>query len=148
MEILAPLYLWFKALHVISVIAWMAGIFYLPRLFVRHAENQDNANISALLKTMEDKLYRVIMTPAMLASWIFALLIIATGIPDIVSFWFAVKLIAVVSMTLFHFWCGLRLRDFASDSNQHSHRYYRFANEIPTLLMMIIVIMVIVKPFG
>lgn len=146
-DVLTTAFVWFKALHVIAVMAWMAGIFYLPRLFVRHAENADNPANGALLKDMERKLYHIIMNPAMMAAWSFALLMIVTGYVDVISGWFAVKLLAVLVMTGFHFWCKKRLDEFARDANSHSGRYYRIANEVPTLLMIIIVIMVIVKPF-
>ena len=148
LDFLIPLYLWIKALHIISVIAWMAGLLYLPRLFVYHAETEIGSAQSETFKIMERRLFRAIMTPAMGATWIFGLLLLA--IPGMVDFsdgWIYVKLTFVVLMSGAHDLMGRWRRDFENDANQKSARYYRIANEIPTLLMIGIVVLVIVKPF-
>jgi putative membrane protein len=139
-------YLWFKALHVMSVLAWMAGLFYLPRLYVYHTKHAAGSVTSEQFKVMEDKLLRVIMNPAMIASWLFGLLTAWAG-----SFWtdgwFHVKLLMAVLMTVFHVMLMRWRTEFAADANQRPERFYRMANEVPTVLMIVIVIMAIVKPF-
>ena len=149
MELLNGAYLWIKALHVIAVISWMAGLFYLPRLFVHHAERATpGSEMSETFKMMEAKLLRVIMNPAMIASWVLGLLLILGGGVDLAGDgWLHVKLFAVLAMTGFHMWLARCRRLFAEDSNPYSGRTYRVMNEVPTLLMIIIVIMVVVKPF-
>ncbi len=145
-DLLGIAYPWLKAAHVISVISWMAGIFYLPRLFVHHAESGEvGSDVSETFKMMEMKLYSVIMTPAMIATWTFGILLAA--IPGVLGWWFLPKFIAVLIMTGFHAWLNGRRKEFLEDRNTRSGRTYRFANEIPTVLMVIIVIAVIVKPF-
>ena len=145
---LAYVYPWTKALHVISVIAWMAGIFYLPRLFGYPGDLRRGSVESERFKVMERRLYKQIMAPAMLATWFFAALLVLTpGVVDWSGFnWWHVKLTAVLLMTGFQGAAGKWRRQFLEDRNQKSHRYYRFANEVPTLLMVVAVIMVIVKP--
>lgn len=144
---LADWYLWTKALHVVSVISWMAGLFYLPRLFVYHVEVVDAGSpTDALFQTMERRLLRAIMAPAMVATWIFGLALVFT--PGIVSWgevWPWMKALAVLGMTWFHHWLGLRRKDFASGQNGLTGRQYRMMNEVPTGLMLIIVFSVIVK---
>ncbi len=140
------LYLWLKALHVISIIAWMAGLFYLPRLFVYHSAQTSGSDISETLKIMERRLLKVIMNPAMIASWIFGFIIAAKS-HSFSEPWFHVKLLMVVALTVFHIMLGIWRKQFESDKNQKSERFYRLVNEVPTVLMIIIVIMVIVKPF-
>ncbi len=148
MDFIAQFYLWIKAIHVMAVIAWMAGLFYLPRLFVRHVTHAPiGSEMSEVFKIMENKLYRVIMNPAMMTAWICGILMIASGVTDFLAPWFLVKFVFVIAMTIFHIWCKKRLVEFAEDSNTRSSRHYRFANEVPTILMIVIVIMVIVKPF-
>lgn len=150
MEVLAPYYAWLKALHVISVIAWMAGIFYLPRLYVYHAEQaKPGSELSETLKVMERRLLKAIMNPAMIASWLFGLLIIAAlGLDWLAgSAWLHAKLALVVAMTVFHMACARWRRAFAEDANTRPGRYYRMMNELPTLLMVAIVILAIVEPF-
>ena len=147
-EILQNSYPWVKALHVISVIAWMAGLFYLPRLFVYHAEvvGQDGET-HMLFMTMERRLLRAIMNPAMIAAWTFGLLMAAT--PDRIDwsqFWPWVKMFAVLGMTWFHIWCAKSRKAFETGENEKAGRHYRIMNEVPTLLLIIIVIMVIVQP--
>ena len=148
-DFLLSAYLWIKALHVISVISWMAGIFYLPRLFVYHAEKADaESELSETLKVMELKLLRVIMNPAMIGTWVFGLALVFTpGLVDWSDGWIWVKLGMVTAMTWFHHALGLWRKDFAADRNRRSGKFYRLANEIPTVLMIVIVVMVIVKPF-
>ena len=146
MEFLAEYYPWLKALHVISVIAWMAGIFYLPRLFVYHAESAPGSDKSETFKVMERRLLRAIMNPAMIAAWLFRILV-AFGGAWWSSPWLHAKLLFVLAMTGFHGWLARCRRDFERDANRYSARTYRIANELPTLLMIVIVILVVVKPF-
>lgn len=149
-DILLAIYPWIKALHIMAVISWMAGIFYLPRLFVHHAEKAVvGSETSEIFKMMERKLLKVIMNPAMIVTWLCGLLILVTpGVLDLWSFnWIHVKLIAVLGMTWFHHWLGKRLKEFAADANTRSGRTYRIANEVPTVLMIVIVVLVIVRPF-
>ncbi len=148
-DLLSSLYPWTKALHVISVIAWMAGLFYLPRLFVYHVEKAaDKADLSEVYCEMERKLLRLIMNPAMIAAWLFGLMLVFTpGIVDWSSGWLWIKAVAVLAMTWFHHWLGKRRKDFLAGTNTVSGRGYRLMNEVPTVLMVVIVIMVIVRPF-
>jgi len=139
-------YLWLKALHVISIIAWMAGLFYLPRLFVYHTQQKTGSETSELFKIMERRLLKAIMNPAMIASWIFGL-IIAAKIHAFSEPWFHVKLLMVIGLTVFHIMLGKWRKDFEADKNQRTERFFRLINEVPTVLMIIIIIMVIVKPF-
>lgn len=139
------MYLWIKALHVIAIIAWMAGLLYLPRLFVYHAETGPGPQ-SQTFKTMERRLYRYIMSPAMTVAWLTGLFL-AVDSGAFQQPWFHVKATLVLLMTGAHVHDGLLLRRFAADANIHSSRYFRIVNEIPTLLMIGIVVMVIVKPF-
>ena len=146
-DLLAALYPWTKSLHVISVVAWMAGIFYLPRLFVYHAEAAGpSGETHALFATMEERLLRVIMTPAMIATWTFGLLLVATpGAVDWSRAWPWTKAAAVLAMTGFHLWCAARRREFAAGANTRPGRTFRLMNEVPTLLLVVIVVSVIVK---
>ena len=140
-------YLLFKSLHLISVISWMAGLLYLPRIFVYHAENSDDRKISDVFKTMEKKLYFYIMTPAMILSWIFGLLLIhSIGFQQLGQTWMLLKIIFVILLTLYHFYLGKTLNQFKFDQNTHSHKFYRLINEIPTILLILIVFVVIFKP--
>ncbi|MCB9992499.1 MAG: protoporphyrinogen oxidase HemJ [Hyphomicrobiaceae bacterium] len=140
--------LWVKALHVISIIAWMAGLLYLPRLFVYHTEAEAGSAQSETFKVMERRLYRGIMTPAMIASWLFGLwLIIFYQAFDFGSGWAWVKLVMVVLLTGMHLFFGQIRKDFAEDRNQRPQRFFRMINEVPTLIMIVIVIMIIVRPF-
>ncbi|MBL6457562.1 protoporphyrinogen oxidase HemJ [Belnapia sp. T6] len=147
-EALAPLYPWTKALHLIAVIAWMAGIFYLPRLFVYHSAVAPGGAQSTLFQTMERRLLRGIMNPAMIATWILGLTLVLTpGVVDWRAGWWHLKLLSVLGMTGFHMHLAGARRAFAAEARPHSERYWRFMNEVPTLLMVVIVVMVIVKPF-
>lgn len=144
---LADWYLVTKSLHVISVISWMAGIFYLPRLFVYHAEQvQAGSRTDAMFQTMERRLLRGIMNPSMIATWVFGLALVFTpGIVDWSMIWPWVKAASVLVMTWFHMWLAARRKEFAAGSNQKSGRHYRIMNEVPTILLVIIVFGVIVK---
>ena len=140
-------YLLFKSLHLISVISWMAGLLYLPRIFVYHAENSDDKKISDVFKIMEKKLYFYIMTPAMILSWIFGLLLIhSIGFQQLGQTWMVLKIIFVIFLTLYHFYLGKTLNRFKFDQNTHSHKFYRLINEIPTILLILIVFVAIFKP--
>jgi putative membrane protein len=142
---IAQWYLWIKALHVISVIAWMAGLLYLPRLFVYHATAPVGSELSETLKVMERRLLRAIMNPAMIAAYVFGGLMLWTQ--DWHQGWLHVKLLMVVVLTIAHHLYGLWRKDFAADRNARPARFYRVWNEVPTLAMIVIVILVIVKPF-
>lgn len=149
-DVLTTIFPWVKALHVIAVISWMAGLLYLPRLMVYHVERGTlGSEISETFKVMEGRLLRVIMTPAMMVAWVCGLLMLFTpGIVDFGSFnWIYIKLAAVVGMSVFHEWLGKRVKEFANDANTRSSRTYRLMNEVPTVLMIVIVVMVIARPF-
>tara|TARA_B000000609_G_C24051051_1_gene281298 strand:+ start:51 stop:485 length:435 start_codon:yes stop_codon:yes gene_type:complete len=140
-------YLLFKSLHLISVISWMAGLLYLPRIFVYHAQNKDYIQISDVFKVMERKLFFYIMTPAMILSWIFGLLLIhEIGFKQLSQTWMLLKLFFVVLLTVYHFYLGKTLNQFKLDQNKHSHKFFRVINEIPTILLILIVFVVIFKP--
>ena len=140
-------YLLFKSLHLIAVISWMAGLLYLPRIFVYHAQNSDKLFVSDVFKVMLKKLYFYIMTPAMTLSWIFGLLLIhEIGFGHLGQKWMILKLVFVNILTLYHFYLGRILGQFKLDINKHSHKYYRYINEIPTLLLILIIFVVIFKP--
>src|SRR6185312_12956623 len=145
--LLAGFYLWIKALHVIAVIAWMAGILYLPRLFVYHAQAAVGSPSSETFKVMEAKLYGIIMTPAMIVAWVCGLSMIAMNPALLNSGWLPVKLVFVFGLTVIHFLMNGWRQDFARDANRRSQKFFRIANEVPTLAMMVIVVMVIVRPF-
>ena len=145
---LGPFLQWEKALHVISVIAWMAGLFYLPRLFVYHCAAPVGSAQSELFKVMERRLLRQIMNPAMIATFGFGLLLVLTpGAVDWHAGWWWVKLSGALLMAGFHGACAGWRRGFETDRNTRTHRFYRIANEIPTVLMLVIVVMAIVQPF-
>lgn len=141
------MYEWMKALHLIAVIAWMAGLFYLPRLFVYHCQVPSGSEQSNLFKVMERRLLRAIMNPAMIATWAFGLYLAVVGEWFTGGGWLYAKLALVVLMTVMHMAMARWRKAFADDRNLHSEKFYRFANEGPTLLMVGIVILVIVKPF-
>ena len=139
-------YLLFKSLHLIAVISWMAGLLYLPRIFVYHSEN-NNEIIITVFKTMEKKLFYYIMTPAMISSWLFGLLLISEiGFEQLFSFWMKIKLVLVTLLSIYHFYLGFLLNKFKFDQNQKTSKFYRYINEIPTLLLILIVFIVIFKP--
>ena len=139
-------YLLFKSLHLIAVISWMAGLLYLPRIYVYHSENTNEIVVS-VFKTMERKLYFYIMTPAMILSWLFGLLLISEiGFEELGSLWLQLKLILVIFLSIYHFYLGKLLIKFKNDQNQKSSKFYRYINEIPTLLLILIIFIVIFKP--
>lgn len=140
------LYLWLKVLHIISVIAWMAAMFYLPRLFVYHAETVPGTPQSETFKVMERRLLKAIMTPAMISSWIFGLWVAYEG-GFFSSGWLHAKLTLVLVMSGLHGYLARCVRQFAADANTRSSRHYRIVNEVPTVLMVLIVILVVIKPF-
>lgn len=148
-EFLADWHLWLKAFHVIFVITWMAGIFYLPRLFVYHCGVKTGSGQDKMFQVMERKLLRTIMNPSMILVWIFGIaLIFAIGVEVFFGeIWGWVKLAAVVGLTWFHHLLARYRKDFAAGKNSRSETYYRRINEIPALLLVIIVIMVIIRPF-
>ena len=147
-DFLSEWYLWIKALHVVSVMSWMAGLLYLPRLFVYHCNAPVGSDMSETFKVMERRLLRAIMNPAMLASWLLGVLLWMTpGVILVDDRWFGVKLAAVIGLTGVHMAMGIWRKAFAEDRNTHSPRFYRAANEVPTLLMVVIVVMVFVRPF-
>ena len=146
--LLAEWYLWLKALHIVAVVAWMAGLFYLPRLFVYHAERgTPGGELSETLKTMEHKLLRVIMNPAMIAAWAFGGAMLAADVVDWSRWWPWVKAAMVLAMTWFHHDLARWRNDFAADRNVRPGRFYRIANEVPTVLLLVIVVMAVVEPF-
>ena len=139
-------YLLFKSLHLIAVISWMAGLLYLPRIFVYHSEANHESQ-KAVFKTMERKLYNYIMMPAMLLSWLFGVLLIHNLGFDIFSeLWMQIKIIAVVILTYYHFTLGKFLSDFATESNKKSSKFFRVYNEIPTIILIVVIFVVIFKP--
>ncbi len=139
-------YLLYKSLHLIAVISWMAGLLYLPRIFVYHSEN-DNETITSVFKTMEKKLFYYIMTPAMILSWFFGLILIhEIGFNQLANLWLQLKLLLVTLLTIYHFYLGSLLAKFKSDLNEKTSKFYRYINEIPTLLLILIVFIVIFKP--
>tara|TARA_S200000501_G_C20772154_1_gene721071 strand:- start:62 stop:496 length:435 start_codon:yes stop_codon:yes gene_type:complete len=140
-------YLLFKSLHLIAVVSWMAGLLYLPRIFVYHTQNQSEPIIVEVFKVMEKKLFFYIMTPAMILSWLFGLLLIhEIGFQQLGQTWMLLKLLFVIILTIYHFFLGRLLSQFKLDINKNSHKFYRFINEIPTLLLILIVFVVIFKP--
>jgi len=148
-DFLTDVYPWTKSFHIMSVIAWMAGLFYLPRLFVYHAEvAEPGTELADTLKVMERKLLKFIINPAGVATWIFGLALVLTpGIIDWSTGWPWVKAALVIAMTVFHHALVRWLKVFAADANERPGRYYRLMNELPTVLMVGIVIMVVVRPF-
>ncbi len=146
-DILIVLYPWIKSLHLISVISWMAGLFYLPRIFVYHVERSDGKDqINEVFLVMEKKLHSIIMTPAMIVSWICGFLLAAT--PGIINFshmWVWVKLLAIIAMTIFNIWLGIKISDFKTNNNTLSGKQYRLLNEVPTILLVIIIVSVVLK---
>lgn len=148
MNWLLPAYPWLKAAHIFMVIAWMAGLFYLPRLFVYHAAAPPGSAQAETFKLMERRLLRGIMNPAMIATYIFGICLAAVpGTVDWAMGWIWVKLLGVAGLTGFHYLLARWRQDFAQDRNQRRARFFRFINEVPTLLLLLIIVMVVVKPF-
>ncbi len=140
------LYLLFKSLHLIAVISWMAGLLYLPRIFVYHTE-ADHESQKKIFKTMERKLYNYIMMPAMLLSWLFGVLLIhSLGFSVFAELWMQIKIVAVIILTYYHFTLGKYLNDFAIDNNLKTSKFFRIYNEIPTLILIVVIFVVIFKP--
>ena len=140
-------YLLFKSLHLIAVISWMAGLLYLPRIFVYHVENLENDKVSLIFKTMERKLYFYIMMPAMTVTWIFGLILISNlGFEILSALWVQLKLLLVVLITLYHFYLAKLLGDFKLNRNTKSSKFFRVINEVPTILLVLIVFVVVFKP--
>ena len=145
---LLHLYPWTKALHIVSFIAWMAGMLYLPRLFVYHCAVAEGSEASELFKVMERRLYKLIMTPAMLATFAFGILLALTpGLVDWHAGWFYVKLVSVLGLGGVHGAMNKWRKGFLADSNRRPQRFFRIANEVPTVLMLVAVVMVVVQPF-
>ena len=139
-------YLLYKSLHLISVISWMAGLLYLPRIFVYHSD-PTNKSQKEVFKTMERKLYNYIMMPAMILSWFFGLLLIhVLGFSIFFELWMQIKLVAILLLTHYHFYLGKYLRLLASDQNTKSQKFFRIINEIPTVLLIVIIFVVVFKP--
>tara|TARA_Y100001980_G_C14259438_1_gene101462 strand:+ start:110 stop:544 length:435 start_codon:yes stop_codon:yes gene_type:complete len=140
-------YLLFKSLYLIAVISWMAGLLYLPRIFVYHSQNNNKPLVSDVFKVIEKKVFFYIMTPAMALSWIFGLILIyEIGFEQLGRKWMILKLVFVIILTLYHFYLGRILGQFRSDINSHSHKYYRYINEISKLLLILVIFVVIFKP--
>ena len=140
-------YLLFKSLHLIAVISWMAGLLYLPRIFVYHAENINDQNAANIFKTMEKKLYFYIMMPAMFLSWVFGLILISIiGFDVLSTTWIKFKLIFIVLLTFYHFYLGYFLNKLKFNQNNKTPRFFRIINEVPTILLILIVFIVIFKP--
>ena len=146
-DLLSLWYPWIKTLHVVSVIAWMAGLFYLPRLYVYHVEQVEKGSATdAMFQTMERRLLKAIMGPAMIATWVFGVCLVLTpGVVDWTAVWPWAKAVSVLAMTWFQYWLGMRRKNFGAGNNTASGRQYRMMNEVPTLLMLVIVASVIVK---
>jgi TIGR00701 family protein len=141
------IYLTLKALHLIAIISWMAGLLYLPRIFVYHVENKGSLETCEIFKVMERKLYNYIMMPAMILSWIFGLLLIGSiGFDQMTNKWLQIKLFLVIVLTAYHFFLGVCLKKFSLDLNTYSSRFYRIFNEVPTILLILIVFIVVFKP--
>ena len=143
-------YLLFKSIHLIAVISWMAGLLYLPRIFVYHSEsivNKKSEDLVSTFKIMERKLYFYIMNPAMILSWIFGLLLLhSIGLESLKEFWLITKLILVTSLTLYHLFLFVCLKKFNENKNQYSSKFFRFINEAPTILLIAIIFIVVFKP--
>src|SRR5262245_3770349 len=140
------MYVWIKALHVIAVISWMAGMLYLPRLFVYHCEAETGSKQSETFKVMERRLLKAIINPAMIVTWLAGLYLVWAG-HWYLSGWFHAKLTLVLILSAFHGFFSRYVKDFAADRNQRSQKFYRIINEVPAVLMIVIVILVVVKPF-
>ena len=139
-------YLFFKALHLIAIISWMAGLLYLPRIFVYHAETK-NDDVKNTFKIMERRLFVYIMNPAMILSWLFGLILIhSIGIQSFSEFWLIAKIVLVILLTFYHFFLFNCLNKFSLDRNEHSSKFFRVINEVPTVLLIVIIFLVVFKP--
>ena len=143
-------YLLFKSIHLIAVISWMAGILYLPRIFVYHSEavkNNKSEDLMSTFKIMERRLFIYIMNPAMIVSWIFGIMLVYNvGVENLNSFWLQLKLVFVIVLTIYHFFLFQCLRKFAENNNSYSPKFYRIINEIPTILLIGVIFIVVFKP--
>jgi putative membrane protein len=140
-------YLLFKSLHLIAVISWMAGLLYLPRIFVYHVENLNDQNTRSVFKVMESKLFFYIMTPAMILTWLLGLVLIhLSGFDIFFTLWIKLKLLFVVLLTFYHFYLGRCLNNFKLNQNIKTSKFFRIINEVPTILLVLIVFIVIFKP--
>ena len=141
------IYLLFKSLHLIAVVSWMAGLLYLPRIFVYHVENIEKKESIEIFKVMEKKLYFYIMYPAMVFSWVFGLILISIiGFSSLSFLWLKTKFLFVVLLTIYHFYLGICLNKFKEDTNNTTSKFFRIINELPTILLILIVFIVIFKP--
>lgn len=140
-------YLWIKALHIIAMVAWMAGMLYLPRLFVYHTGAAKGSELSETLKIMERRLLRIIINPAMILTWVFGLSLVWANPSLLQEGWLHVKLTGVLLLQVVHAMLSRHRKQFAADANVHSIKYYRCLNEVPTVLLIVIIIMVVVRPF-
>ena len=139
-------YLFFKALHLIAIISWMAGLLYLPRIFVYHAEDK-NEEVKNTFKVMERRLFVYIMNPAMILSWLFGLILIhSIGIQSFSEFWLIAKIVLVILLTFYHFFLFNCLNNFSLDRNERSSKFFRVINEVPTVLLIVIIFLVVFKP--
>lgn len=149
LDLLDIIYPWVKTVHVLAVISWMAGLLYLPRLYVNHVQYAPvGSETSEVLKGMEERLLRIIMNPAMIITWVAGLIMVST--PGYVDWSLAypwIKAVMVIGMTWFHHWLAKRRKEFASDANTRTSKHYRVMNEVPTIMMIVIVAMVIARPF-
>ena len=139
-------YLIYKSLHLIAIISWMAGLLYLPRIFVYHSETDKN-EVKEIFKIMERRLFLYIMNPAMIVSWLFGFLLLhSIGIQSLKEIWMISKLILVLSLTFYHFFLFNCLRNFAMNNNEYSSRFFRIINEVPTILLIVTIFLVVFKP--
>ena len=139
-------YLFFKALHLIAIISWMAGLLYLPRIFVYHAETKSD-DVKTTFKVMERRLFVYIMNPAMILSWLFGLVLIhSIGIQSFSEFWLIAKIVLVILLTFYHFFLFNCLNNFSLDRNERSSKFFRVINEVPTVLLIVIIFLVVFKP--
>ena len=139
-------YLVYKSLHLIAVVSWMAGLLYLPRIFVYHAENSENISVTEVFKTMERKLYFFIMYPAMLLTWVFGLIMFHQNSLLLGAGWMHIKLLLVIFLTIYHFYLGSCIKSLKNGNNTKSSKFFRIANEIPTILLILVVFLAILKP--
>lgn len=144
---MADYYDWFKAVHIIFVISWMAGIFYLPRLFVYHTKVKIGSEQDKMFQTMERKLLRIIMNPAMIGAYVFGLINAYIYGVEALGVWFHIKMTGVIIITIIHGFLARWRKDFEAGQNKHSEKFYRVINEVPAIAMVLIVIMVVIKPF-
>lgn len=140
------MYLWIKAFHLVAVISWMAGLLYLPRLFVYHAASKPGSEQSETFKTMERRLLKFIMVPAMILTWLLGIVLVLET-QAFAATWLQIKFVLVIAMTLMHGLMAHWAAEFGFDRNRHSQKFYRIVNEIPTGLMILIVLLAVVKPF-